>query len=142
MVCKPGSVTLLPALATIHLERLLPAASSNLPGHDAGSHLNEQAVPCPYMVLLRMGFTMPVLLPDRRCALTAPFHPYHGTPWRYLFCGTFPRVAPAGRYPASRSCGARTFLSPLSCELGQQSPDHLTAPDYRAQRGMASIWGA
>ncbi len=45
MVCKPGSVMLLPALATIHLERLLPAASSNLPGHDAGSHLNEQAVP-------------------------------------------------------------------------------------------------
>ena len=45
MVCKPGSVTLLPALATIHLELLLPAASSNLPGHDAGSHLNEQAVP-------------------------------------------------------------------------------------------------
>ena len=45
MVCKPGSVTLLPALATIHLERLLPAVSSNLPGHDAGPHLNEQAVP-------------------------------------------------------------------------------------------------
>ena len=45
MVCKPDSVMLLPALATIHLERLLPAASSNLPGHDAGSHLNEQAVP-------------------------------------------------------------------------------------------------
>ena len=101
MVCKPGSVTLLPALATIHLERLLPAASSNLPGHDAGSHLNGTPFVCPYMVLLRMGFTMPVLLPDRRCALTAPFHPYHGTPWRYLFCGTFPRVTPAGRYPAS-----------------------------------------
>ena len=47
MVCKPGSVPLLPALATIHLERLLPAASSNLPGHDAGPHLNEQAVPMP-----------------------------------------------------------------------------------------------
>jgi len=27
------------------------------------------------MVLLRMGFTMPVPLPVRRCALTAPFHP-------------------------------------------------------------------
>ncbi len=44
MIDKPGSVTLLPALATIHLERLLPAASSNLPGHDAGPHLNERAV--------------------------------------------------------------------------------------------------
>jgi len=28
------------------------------------------------MVLLRMGFTMPGPLPGRRCALTAPFHPY------------------------------------------------------------------
>ena len=45
MVDKPGSVMPLAALATIHLERLLPVVSSNLPGHDAGSHLNEQAVP-------------------------------------------------------------------------------------------------
>jgi hypothetical protein len=28
------------------------------------------------------------------------------------FCGTFPRVAPAGRYPAPRLRGARTFLPP------------------------------
>ena len=112
MIDKPGFVMLLTALVTIHLERLLPVASSNLPGHDAGSHLNGMPFLCPYVVLLRMGFTMPVLLPVRRCALTAPFHPYHGLPWRYFFCGTFPRVAPAGCYPASWSCGARTFLSP------------------------------
>ena len=31
-------------------------------------------------------------------------------PKRYLFCGTFPRVAPAGRYPAPCFHGARTFL--------------------------------
>jgi len=29
-----------------------------------------------YLVLLRVGFTMPLLLPKARCALTAPFHPY------------------------------------------------------------------
>gem|GEM_PF-2761370 len=29
---------------------------------------------------------------------------------RFAFCGTFPRVAPAGRYPAPCSRGARTFL--------------------------------
>ena len=59
---------------------------------------------CPYVVLLRMGFTLPVLSPDLRCALTAPFHPYITAPkggMRFVFCGTFPRVAPAGRYPAS-----------------------------------------
>ena len=30
----------------------------------------------PYLVLLRVGFTMPPMLPPARCALTAPFHPY------------------------------------------------------------------
>ena len=30
----------------------------------------------PYLVLLRVGFTLPQLLPVARCALTAPFHPY------------------------------------------------------------------
>ena len=30
----------------------------------------------PYLVLLRVGFTLPHLLPVARCALTAPFHPY------------------------------------------------------------------
>ena len=30
----------------------------------------------PYLVLLRVGFAMPVALLRRRCALTAPFHPY------------------------------------------------------------------
>ena len=105
MAYKPGSVALLPALMAIHLARLLPAVSSDLPEHDAGSHLNGAPFACPYLVLLRMGFAMPVLLPGRRCALTAPFHPYHGRQrdrrWRYFFCGTFPRVTPAGCYPAS-----------------------------------------
>lgn len=29
-----------------------------------------------YLVLLQVGFTLPLLLPEARCALTAPFHPY------------------------------------------------------------------
>ena len=33
----------------------------------------------PYLVLLRVGFTLPPALPPERCALTAPFHPYPGT---------------------------------------------------------------
>ena len=32
----------------------------------------------PYLVLLRVGFTLPPPLPAERCALTAPFHPYPG----------------------------------------------------------------
>jgi hypothetical protein len=29
---------------------------------------------------------------------------------RFVFCGTFPKVSPAGRYPALFFRGARTFL--------------------------------
>ena len=38
--------------------------------------------------------------------------------WRCTFCGTFPGVAPAGRYPAPHLRGARTFLSPPQAESG------------------------
>ena len=57
----------------------------------------------PYSALLRTGFTVPSPFPERRCALTAPFHPYpRPTRGRSALCGTFPRVAAAGRYPACR----------------------------------------
>src|ERR1700739_1527957 len=45
----------------------------------------------PYLVLLRVGFTLPARLRAARCALTAPFHPYPGlarSPRRYVLCGT------------------------------------------------------
>src|SRR5215472_65502 len=74
----------------------------------------------PYSVLLPVGFAVPPALPQARCALTAPFHPYRGpsalgrgrewAPRRFVFCGTFPGVTPAGRYPAPYVHGARTFL--------------------------------
>ncbi len=64
----------------------------------------------PYLVLLRVGFTLPQPLLAARCALTAPFHPYRtGRPGirpsgqparaeartvrRYVFCGTRPSVS-------------------------------------------------
>src|SRR5207249_7867389 len=64
----------------------------------------------PYAVLLPVGFTVPLPLPVARCALTAPFHPCRPEGRRFAFCGTFPGVAPAGRYPAPCFRGARTFL--------------------------------
>ena len=38
--------------------------------------IRKQIMCCPYLVLLPTGFTLPLLLPAARCALTAPFHPY------------------------------------------------------------------
>ena len=60
-----------------------------------------------YLVLLRVGFTLPFVLPRTRCALTAPFHPYQAiscalVAWRYIFCGTVRRLAPPRRYLAPR----------------------------------------
>ena len=89
----------------IHLARLLPAASSDLPGHrrriaptafkrhvslhglapDGVYHAQPVA-----SLAVRSYRTFSPLPRRRRCAAR-----------RFVFCGTFPRVAPAGRYPAS-----------------------------------------
>lgn len=58
----------------IHLGRGLLTASSNLPEQRVETPLPEGT--CSYLVLLPMGFTLPLLLPEARCAFTAPFHPY------------------------------------------------------------------
>jgi len=43
--------------------------------HRADTRPAEAGLP-PYLVLLRVGFALPAALLPRRCALTAPFHPY------------------------------------------------------------------
>jgi hypothetical protein len=81
------------------------------PTRAAGRKCPETCVSChPYSVLLPVGFALPLLLPDARCAFTAPFHPYRTNVRWFVFCGTFPEVTPAGRYPALLFRGARTFL--------------------------------
>jgi hypothetical protein len=47
-----------------HIFRRIPAVKRNCPDGR------------PYLVLLQVGFTLPAPLPEPRCALTAPFHPY------------------------------------------------------------------
>ena len=95
----------------IPLGRPSPAVSSNQPGRRPGDGLKVfWAFGRPYSVLLPAGLAMPLALPRERCAFTAPFHPCRGAPRRFAFCGAFPGVAPAGRYPAPCLRGARTFL--------------------------------
>jgi hypothetical protein len=68
----------------------------------------------PYLVLLRMGFTLPRLLPGARCALTAPFHPYRPLRFRIqpavYFLWHFPWTHIPQALPGIPPCGARTFL--------------------------------
>jgi hypothetical protein len=100
----------------IHLGCASPRISSNLPGDPVGHRCGRSHLP-PYLVLLRVGFTLPLLLPAARCALTTPFHPYHPTAnrclRRYIFCGTFRRLAPPRSYLAP--CPMEPGLSSLPC---------------------------
>src|SRR5271169_1976828 len=51
-----------------------PRSSSDLPGSPCGPHV-AVIRSLPYLVLLQVGFAVPLMLPPARCALTAPFHP-------------------------------------------------------------------
>ena len=84
------------------------------------------------MVLLRVGFTLPFVLPRTRCALTAPFHPYRSTSVhlpsrRYIFCGTVHRLAPSRRY-----------LAPCPVEPGLSSATHRGASFQDARRNATA----
>ena len=88
---------LAPRAATIPLGRLL-RSSSDLPGSRNGAGRSSS----PIWSCSTWGLPCRRALPQPRCALTAPFHPYRlpcGNR-RYIFCGTFrktrfERVPPA-----------------------------------------------
>ena len=138
-VCKPGSVPPRPnslsgdghSSGTFVTERLArPTRAAARKACPAA--LAEASTACrSYLVLLPVGFTLPPPLPAARCALTAPFHPCRPPPRKatssaVCFCGTFPGVAPAGRYPAPCLRGARTFL-PAPSEPGVERPSDRLA---------------
>ena len=85
----------------------------------------------PYLALLRAGFCLPPMLPPARCALTAPFHPYLGSPSLaarvravYFLCHC-PSSCPDRALPGALPCGVRTFLPPSPSRRG----DHLALCD-------------
>ena len=144
--CKPGSVRrCLHRVTAIPLGRRLPVASSNLPGRqDPDTGPATCAARRPYSVLLPVGFAVPLPLPEARCALTAPFHPYRSPcgGGGLLLCGTFPglwrrfasALSPAGRYPAPHVHGARTFLPRRLSALARAAVRPTDATDLGALR--------
>ena len=104
-----------------------PLRSSNLPGPDAGRVMRSLFGLAPGGVC-RAG-----LLPDSRCALTAPFHPYHAPEGRSAvsFCCTFRRLAPPRRY-----------LAPCPVEPGLSSASFpMTRLSGRLRRGYCRTCG-
>ena len=63
-------------MAIIHLVPGSLQGSSSLPKSVGRAALLSHSGMLFYLTLLRVGFTLPSLLPATRCALTAPFHPY------------------------------------------------------------------
>ena len=110
----------LSTLATIHLERLLPAVSSNLPGHDVDAS-ERHAVHMSLYGFAPDGLTVPACCHNGG-ALLPPISPL---PWRAMavsFLWHFPGLPLPGvtRHPDPVG---RTFLSP-SIEF--QGSSHLT----------------
>ncbi len=66
-----SSISRVLSWTVIHLGCTSPYISSNLPGSSAGHAIGSLFGLAPSGVYHRH-----VLLPDARCALTAPFHPY------------------------------------------------------------------
>ena len=59
---------------------------------------------------------------------------------RFAFCGTFPEVTLAGRYPAPYPHGARTFLHGKANALPQRPSGHLTKSRLRNPRARRQPW--
>ena len=81
----------------------------------------------PYLVLLRVGFTKPSMLPSMRCALTAPFHPYHRR---------ITKLRRGGIFSVALSVGSRP--------PGVTWHPALWSPDFPPQpkRHTATVWPA
>src|SRR5690348_6428945 len=98
--CKPGSVHAPKGDGWPFLwDARYRAPRATDPGGGAETPLAGRPACRPYLVLLPVGFAVPLALPLARWALTPPFHPCLPSKLgrRSVLCGTFPGVAPAGR---------------------------------------------
>ena len=109
----------------------------------------------PYLVLLRVGFALPAALLPRRCALTAPFHPYPAVAgkavcflWHFPSAGLEPGVPDVIRHTALRSSDfpPRPFsqepIVRCSCQNGRgDHPVRLPTLSLYAMRDWVSGFG-
>ncbi len=113
--------------AAIHLGRTSPHASCDLPGSNRGPRVTAHGRMLPYLVLLRVGFTVPPRVATgavRSYRTFSPLPPARRRARRSVFCGTFRGLTPP-----------RYYLAPCPVEPGLSSPRGAEA----AMRG-ATAW--
>ena len=108
----------------IHLGHPLPDASRDLPERRCENPSAAQSHR-PFLFGLAPGGVYPATPVTARAVRSyrtlSPLPADLAVCRRFAFCGTFPGVAPAGRYPAPCFRRARTFL-PLQVSLLQEAP--------------------
>jgi hypothetical protein len=139
--CKPGSVRSARRRRwmAIPLGRPSPDASRDLPGRPARKAACPAAAePSPLLGLAPGGVCRAAAVTGsavRSCRTLSPSPA--GASRRpggqAALCGTFPGVAPAGRYPAPSFRGARTFLPRPLAEAAIRPPD----PPHMSRRAPA-----
>jgi hypothetical protein len=113
--CKPGSVRTGGAGRPFLWDAPRGAPRATNPDGGAGMPLRQAGAAVPIRSCSRWGLPCRPCCQGRGALLPPRFALARGVPCgtlrgRFVFCGTFPGVAPAGGYPAPYSRGARTFL--------------------------------
>ena len=116
VLCRPLTRTRRPFLWTAHRWAVLATYpdGSGRRGPAPAADCSVSGARRPYSVLLQAGLAMPPPLPETRCALTAPFHPYP-PPRRRAVCFLW-------RYPWGRPRRA------LPAAFSPWSPDFPPSP--------------
>jgi len=119
----------------IHLRGALPRPSSCQPGPLGQSHPGDTPREVPIWHCSRWGLPYQPCCQGRGGLLPHRFS-LTSQARRFILCGAFPRVTPAGRYPAPFLCGVRTFLSG-SFSLVENEPNPDSAFSSKAREGPA-----
>ena len=106
MACKPGSVYLIRDGWPFIWDVCYQTPRATYPSDSAKTRYNAT----PIRSCSRWGLPCQNCCQFRGALLPHPFTLTWRKARRFTFCGTFPRVSPAGCYPASCFLGARTFL--------------------------------
>lgn len=94
----------------IHLTKPLPACSCDLP-LDEVETLRQENPDTPSLVLHQIGLALTLTVTGSAVGSYPAFSTLPKHALAVIFCGAFPRISPAGRYPVSCFHEARTFLT-------------------------------